>query len=512
MKQLSLREKLSSRLNDYRHLEKLYQEATGEELVRKPFSFVGSQIAEMPLSVSIVVAAYNAEATIIQCLKAIELSSFNHKYAEKLEVVIVVDGATDGTWQKIQQANLNLNYKAVLQENTGQYQAINTGLCYAEGDIIISTDADMILHYFTIEELMKRHAVIKDALFIGFRHDIMDNDPKLSLERFNDSFYEIEARFFCDNRIFFHWPCWPYNLCRQTDDLKRLSGTDLLWITEECTPDGDCWTLPRMVYGCLFSLPRATFNTMGAYHQDFKGWAWGDTSIGALAYGMGNHIIPVYSAVGAHIYHEDRSPNKWTEFKRNHQVLQKMYDSPILEYSSESFRGRKNPVVEIRENCHLNRTSSIPFRSGPKGLDCFFSELQDRACYYYSVSEDEELMSIDPESAGSYQIRSLYAKHQYEAALALAEQASDQTWQGLCLAAKGDFNKAKKIMEQTSSCDGLWRYIMKNEPASHLRRGQKYFKQGYYEIAARDYEAALIQHAEDQSLVREWEKICKLVR
>src|SRR6266702_3680822 len=101
--------------NDYTALEALYRAATGGELVLDPYRSVFNTSPDLTLSASVVIPAWNARDTLEQCLIATEQSTFNRKYQQQLEVVVVDDGSTDGTWELLRQMRLNVRLKAVRQ-------------------------------------------------------------------------------------------------------------------------------------------------------------------------------------------------------------------------------------------------------------------------------------------------------------------------------------------------------------------------------------------------------------
>src|SRR6266702_286469 len=135
--------------NNYTHLEALYHDATGSELMLDPYRSAFNAGPKLILSSSVVIPAWNACDTLEQCLIAIEQSTFNRKYQQQLEVVVVDDGSTDGTWELLQQLRLNVRLKAVRQAHHSRAHTQNTGIAVAEGDVIIYSDVDMILTPFT---------------------------------------------------------------------------------------------------------------------------------------------------------------------------------------------------------------------------------------------------------------------------------------------------------------------------------------------------------------------------
>lgn len=85
--------------------------------------------------VSILVPAYNAEATLGECLGACVVQSYPNT-----EVLVIDDGSTDGTAEIAQSYDL----RYVVQENAGPAAARNRGAQEARGEIIAYTDADCV--------------------------------------------------------------------------------------------------------------------------------------------------------------------------------------------------------------------------------------------------------------------------------------------------------------------------------------------------------------------------------
>jgi GT2 family glycosyltransferase len=85
--------------------------------------------------VSVVVCAYNAVATIDECLDALE-----HVNYPDFEVIVVNDGSTDGTGPA---AARHRSVRVIDTPNAGLSTARNVGLHHATGEIVAYTDADV---------------------------------------------------------------------------------------------------------------------------------------------------------------------------------------------------------------------------------------------------------------------------------------------------------------------------------------------------------------------------------
>ena len=83
---------------------------------------------------SVVVPAYNAEKTVVKCLKALKRQTY-----KPTEIIIVDDGSSDGTASV---AGKIRGIRVVRQKHRGPAAARNTGAKQARGNIIVFTDAD----------------------------------------------------------------------------------------------------------------------------------------------------------------------------------------------------------------------------------------------------------------------------------------------------------------------------------------------------------------------------------
>lgn len=99
--------------------------------------------------VSILVPAYNEENVISRTLESL----VNAKYEQK-EIIVIDDGSTDKTsviasWYK------QFGVKVVKKPNGGKASALNYGMVFARGEIIVTVDADSMITRSGIDEVVK---------------------------------------------------------------------------------------------------------------------------------------------------------------------------------------------------------------------------------------------------------------------------------------------------------------------------------------------------------------------
>ncbi len=102
--------------------------------------------------ISVVVPAYNEERTITKCVQSLLSLDYSN-----YEIIIVDDGSTDSTYRLASQAKAS-NLLVLHQENRGKSQALNFGIRYSTGEIIITVDADTTLDRQALARIADRFA------------------------------------------------------------------------------------------------------------------------------------------------------------------------------------------------------------------------------------------------------------------------------------------------------------------------------------------------------------------
>ena len=112
--------------------------------------------------ISVVIPAQDEEDSIPELCQWISRVMQTHGFT--YEVIIIDDGSSDSTWNKIQQVNESDNrFKGIrFNRNFGKSAALQTGFRAASGEVVVTMDADL---QDSPEEIPELYAMIKDKGF-----------------------------------------------------------------------------------------------------------------------------------------------------------------------------------------------------------------------------------------------------------------------------------------------------------------------------------------------------------
>jgi len=129
------------------------------------------RIGSCPLFLSVVIPVYNEERSLSELIERIVQSC---QLYESYEIICVDDGSTDASFEIL--CGLNEQYPQLIiikfKENAGQSAALAAGFKAAQGEIIVSMDADLQNPPEAIPLLLKNMDGV-DAV-IGWRKDRQD--------------------------------------------------------------------------------------------------------------------------------------------------------------------------------------------------------------------------------------------------------------------------------------------------------------------------------------------------
>ena len=502
----TLRQHLLHWNNDYTAHEKAYYQATGAELVTDPYGSFAKGPPTITKSASVLIGAYNSHDPLQKSLISIEQSSFNKKFPHLLEVIVVDDGSTDDTRDMITNLDIDLTIKYVLQENGGLTKAHNTGLAFAEHDIIIFSDSDIVHTQYALEELMKRHEVLPNVTLAGFRFEIDAADPRISTTNIRHNLHELFPEFYQDFRL--NFPGWPDNICRETQHWKHYGHNKKITMA-----NGASYDLPAMVVGAFFSIARADYLKMGGSDPRLVGWGCEDSIIGAKSIGLGNYIIPVYAAASAHISHPQRRPNEEDEFRANIHTATLILDEEFVTHSDHTTANDQSHVQDFFVKMPARPTGKPQQPCRPYRL-CVHTanEYATRGNYYYTLGCFqkacecyEKALECAPDAswwhvAMGTTLRELqHYKPAIKAFLQCLHHNPHNAWAyyelGLTYGAMADYTRARQAIEKAQHLDAsifnsIW--VLATPSHEHKSRGNRHADQGYHHLAIRDFELALI--------------------
>ncbi len=105
-------------------------------------------LTRFPL-ISIIVPAYNEEKVIAGTLDTLLETCYPNK-----EIIVVDDGSKDRTYQ-IASTYARRGVKVIRRPNSGKAVAMNHGLCFAKGEIIVCVDADSVVSRTALMEIAR---------------------------------------------------------------------------------------------------------------------------------------------------------------------------------------------------------------------------------------------------------------------------------------------------------------------------------------------------------------------
>jgi glycosyltransferase involved in cell wall biosynthesis len=116
------------------------------------------------VELSVIIPTYNRTDRLLACLEAL---SHQTQSASDFEVIVVVDGSTDGTREML--ANLVVPYilRVIWQQNSGQCAALNHGVEAASGECCLFLDDDIIADPGLVAEHLRVQRECEGVVSIG---------------------------------------------------------------------------------------------------------------------------------------------------------------------------------------------------------------------------------------------------------------------------------------------------------------------------------------------------------
>jgi glycosyltransferase involved in cell wall biosynthesis len=116
------------------------------------------------MEASVIIPTYNRLEQLHRCLEALSCQTYP---ATDFEVVVIVDGSTDGTIEMLAGLSAPFSLRVILQSNAGQPSALNRGLAVSAGRISIFLDDDIVVTPQFVAEHVYLHQKHELAVGIG---------------------------------------------------------------------------------------------------------------------------------------------------------------------------------------------------------------------------------------------------------------------------------------------------------------------------------------------------------
>jgi cellulose synthase/poly-beta-1,6-N-acetylglucosamine synthase-like glycosyltransferase len=170
-------------------------------------------------SVALIIPCYNEENTLANSVR----SALRLDYpADKLQIVLVDDGSTDGTRAAMEQFRGHPQIKIIFQKNGGKHTALNAGIALTGAEIVGCLDADTMLEPDALSRTLvcfERPTVAAAMSAISIR------TPRGFLERMQSAEYTMSIFFrhaLCSINAIFVTP-GPFSLYRRSV-LEKVGG------------------------------------------------------------------------------------------------------------------------------------------------------------------------------------------------------------------------------------------------------------------------------------------------
>lgn len=116
--------------------------------------------------VSVIIPTYNGAKKLPQIIQAILSQTVTPQ-----EVIIVVDGSTDGTKEVLAEASLPNHFRVIFRKNGGRAAVRNTGADVAKSELLVFFDDDMLPEKNCVETHINHHQTHLKSILTGAQID-----------------------------------------------------------------------------------------------------------------------------------------------------------------------------------------------------------------------------------------------------------------------------------------------------------------------------------------------------
>jgi glycosyltransferase involved in cell wall biosynthesis len=248
-------------------------------------------------NLSVIVPTYNGIEKLSSLLQSLE-----DQIVHGFEVIIVIDGSTDGSKQYLERYKaVNFELCVLFQQNSGRSKVRNAGVEKSKGDLLLFVDDDMRLKNDAIQHHLRHHEDYTESVLVGGQY--LHCNSSLDFCGYRKS---IEAKWY-----------------RKLSSYPKPMNADNLFIT-----------------AAHLSLPRVLFDSVGGFDENLTDCE--DEALGIQLLQGDRSVFFDGQIIGEHL--DEKSCQQYTDRKKDYQAARIMLEKKF------SLTGRKpNDVLKISE-------------------------------------------------------------------------------------------------------------------------------------------------------------------
>lgn len=146
------------------------------------------------MRISVIVPTFNRREIVLRTVQSLDAQTFS---ADDYELIVVVDGSTDGTVEAMRALRPACQMRLIEQSNRGIAAARNAGLQAAVGSLVLFIDDDMTCSPELLARHVEAHKTGEDIVAFGAIFLSADSPPSLAAECFKHelgAFYLRQVR------------------------------------------------------------------------------------------------------------------------------------------------------------------------------------------------------------------------------------------------------------------------------------------------------------------------------
>jgi len=320
------------------------------------------QVLDKPV-VSVVIPTFNRSRILANTLSSLFNQTFN-----RFEVIVVDDGSTDNTLEMVKHLDAPFRLRYILQDDLGYGpgRARNIGTIFAEGEIIIYLDSDVICDPNNIEEHMKSHAKYKQK----FNHDILVIGKRFDMHTSEEINKKLN----------------PDNIKNNFDVIRKIPARPDIredffkWCEDEPSQFHAPW---HMIYTNNISIRRKHMLDAGLLDESFVFWSIEDQELGYRLQWL--RFVLNSNAVGYHQHHPVVYASKEGQdqgFKYNARIFYKKFLNPKIYEVYKPWLYNTECTVQLNDGT-INDSVFFKFIGRKPGKQKSFEEAANEIDLYF---------------------------------------------------------------------------------------------------------------------------------